>query len=53
MSLVSIASATEAQEWRELCQWAGEHYRSRTFPKDVRIPTRPDWCISPRRVWCA
>ncbi len=41
MSITAITSAAEAQEWRELCQWADEHYRCRTFPKDVRIPTRP------------
>ncbi len=41
MSVVPMISAGEAQEWRELCQWAEEHYRCRTFPKDVRIPTRP------------
>ncbi len=41
MSVTSIVTAAEAQEWRELCQWADEHYRCRTFPRDVRIPTRP------------
>jgi CRP-like cAMP-binding protein len=41
MSIASMISAAEAQEWRELCIWADEHYRCRTFPRDVRIPTRP------------
>lgn len=48
MTLVSITSAAEAQEWRELRQWAEEHYRSRTFPKDVRIPTRPGLVYIPQ-----
>jgi CRP-like cAMP-binding protein len=38
---MTIVSIRQAQEWREVCQWAEERFHSRTFAKDERIPTRP------------
>ncbi|MEM6445997.1 MAG: Crp/Fnr family transcriptional regulator [Cyanobacteria bacterium J06642_2] len=37
----SILSVNQVQEWGEVCQWAEQHFHSRTFSRDEQIPTRP------------
>jgi CRP-like cAMP-binding protein len=44
MYAISSPSASEARPfltWQRILDWAQEHYRSRTFSKDEKIPVRP------------
>ncbi|MBD2101278.1 Crp/Fnr family transcriptional regulator [Leptolyngbya sp. FACHB-261] len=43
--MFSMSPPSESQRpfltWQRILDWAQEHYRSRTFSKDEKIPTRP------------
>lgn len=39
--------------WQRITDWAQEHYRSRTFSKDERIPSRAGLLYLVERGRCA